>query len=151
LLNEASIDSFERICHNIALAAAPGLCRAFDVGFSPWIYSHRVAVKSASEAFLYAIDLSMYIAPVGLYVWFCYNTPDSMAHGDFRSILNIQRLSTMLAIICNVEATKKHHRRPNTPYPYPSRRVAYCGRGFGMLVRFTLQPCIVLRAPKVLR
>jgi hypothetical protein len=77
LLNEANIDSFERICHNIALAAAPGLYRAFDVGFSPWTYSHRVAPKSASEAFLYVIDLWMYIAPVGLYVWLCYNTPDS--------------------------------------------------------------------------
>ena len=57
LIEANNIDSFERICHNIALAAAPGLCRAFDVGSSPWIYSHRVAVKYASEAFLYAIDL----------------------------------------------------------------------------------------------
>jgi hypothetical protein len=151
LLNEANIDSFERICHNIALAAAPGLCRAFDVGFSPWIYSHRVAVKSASEAFLYTIDPWTYIVPVGLFIWLWDNTPDSMVHGDFRLTLDIQRLSAMPAIICNAEATKKHHRRPNIPYPCPSRRVAYCGRGFGMLVRFTVQPCIVLRAPKVLR
>lgn len=93
----------------------------------------------------------MYIAPVGLHVWLCCNTLDRRIHGDFWLTLNIQRLSTMLAIICNAEATKKHHRRPNTPHPCPSRRVAYCGRGFGMLVRFTVQPCIVLRAPKVLR
>ena len=97
------------------------------------------------------MDLYMLIAPVGLYVWLCYNALDGMVHEDFRLALNIQRLSTMLAIICNEEATKKHHRHPNTPDHYPSRRVAYCGRGFGMLVRFTLQACIVLRAPKVLR
>ena len=84
MLNEANIDSFGRICHNIALAAAPGLCRAFDVGFSPWIYSHRVALKSASEAFLYAIDLWMYVAPVSLFVWLCCNALDDMVHGDFR-------------------------------------------------------------------
>ena len=84
LIEANNNDSFERICHNIALAAAPGLCRAFDVGSSPWIYSHRVAVKSASEAFVYAIDLWMYIAPVGLHVWLFCNTLDRMIHGDFR-------------------------------------------------------------------
>ena len=94
---------------DVVFATAPGSC-AYHVGFSPWIWLSKCS-QVHSEVFQYYINLCMFIAPVNLYVWLCYNNSE---YGSWCFPVDTQ-YTTIKRYACYNMHHNSHLDRPSTP------------------------------------